>query len=434
MRIAVLAVGTRGDVEPLVALGAGLRAAGHDVTMATGTRYARPVHSAGLAFAPLEGDPHDLLAGVHAFAWRSAGRSPLRFGAELRRLAEPLADALLEEAWAACETAEAIIWTPRTPVGYHAAEALGVPGLLAGLQPLMPDAHLACPPFPDLPLPGPLSRLYNRGGPLISEQAAWLLSRPLAERWRSRLGLRPHGLRNPYARIRARGRPILYGFSPRVVPKPTWGEQVQVTGYWFLPAAGWEVPAALDRFLAAGSAPVGITFGSVAGPAADRALQVALEALAFTGERAVVIGGDLDRIPTRLREVVLPLPDAPFDRLFPRLSMVVHHGGAGTTAAALRAGVPSVIVPFFADQPFWAQRVARMGAAPRPLAAQRVSPADMVGAFDKAMHDPGMRARAALAGRLLNQEDGVANAVRAVERAVPSPAPERAVGVQPASG
>ncbi|MBO0687868.1 MAG: glycosyltransferase, partial [Candidatus Dormibacteraeota bacterium] len=246
MRIAVLAVGTRGDVEPLIALAAGLRTAGHDVTLATGAPYARLVHSAGLAFAPLEGDSHDLLAGVQAQAWRSAGNNPARFWAQLGRLVDPLADALLEEAWSACESAEVIIWTPRTPVGYHAAEALRVPGLLAGLQPLMPDAGLACPPFPELPLPGPLYRLFNRAGPLIGEEAAWLLSRPLARRWRSRLGLRAHGLTSPYARIRARGRPIIYGFSPRVVPRPqSWGEKVQVTGYWTLPTADWPVPPAL---------------------------------------------------------------------------------------------------------------------------------------------------------------------------------------------
>jgi sterol 3beta-glucosyltransferase len=426
MRIAVLAVGTRGDVQPLVALAAGLQAAGHDVTLATGTAFARQAHGAKLSFVPLEGDPNDLLASVQAEAWRSAGHDPLNVARHLARLVAPLADELLEDAWSACADAEVIVWTPRTPVGYHAAEALGVPGLLAGLQPLTPTAEFPCPPLASLPLPGFLARAYNRGGSLIAEQGAWLLFRSMALRWRRRLGLPAPGLRSPGAKMRAQGAPILYGFSPRVVPKPAdWGKQVRLTGYWVLPAAGWEAPPALHRFLAAGSAPIGITFGNAAGEVANRAVEVALEALTFSGERAVVIGGDLDRIPARLLELVFPLADAPHEWLFPRLSMVVHHGGAGTTAAALRAGVPSVVLPFFADQPFWGRRVHRLRAGPRPVPAHRASPADLVVAFDRALHDPTIRAHASLAGRLLRAEDGVAEGVRALEEAVLAFQPER---------
>src|SRR5205807_2827329 len=220
------------------------------------------------------------------------------------------------------------------------------------------------------------------------------------------------------ARMRAQHWPILYGFSPRVVPKPaSWGEEELITGYWFNePEPRWQPPQPLERFLAESSAPIGITFGSMAGATAARAMDVALEALSFSGERAVVIGGDPDRVPARLLDHVFPLAEAPHDWLFPRLSMVLHHGGAGTTAAALRAGVPSVVVPFFDDQPFWGRRVHRIGAGPRPIAARRVSPADLVGAFDRALHDPTIRAHAALAGRLLSAEDGVRNGVLAVEQ------------------
>jgi sterol 3beta-glucosyltransferase len=194
---------------------------------------------------------------------------------------------------------------------------------------------------------------------------------------------------------------------------------VEVTGYWFYDADSWsQPPQALERFLGAGSAPIGITFGGMVGAMATRALEVALEALTFSGERAVVIGGDLDRVPSRLLDLVFPLAEAPHHSIFPRLSMVVHHGSAGTTAAALRAGVPSVVVPFFADQQFWARRVQRLGAAPNPVPASRASPADLVVAFDRAIHDPSIRAHAALAGRLVSAEDGVATAVQAIERAM----------------
>jgi sterol 3beta-glucosyltransferase len=422
MRIAVLAVGSRGDVEPFVALAAGLRTAGHEVTLATSPAYARLVHGSKLAFVPLEGDPRDLMAGAQSQAWLASGRNPARFPGHLRALVEPLADQLLEDAWAACDGAEAIVWTPLSPIGYHVAEALGVPGLLAALQPLAPNADFACPPLPHLPLPRFLSGLYNTGASLLVEHATWLLFRSMAARWRARLGLPGASLASPYARMRARGAPVAYGFSPRVVSRPrTWGEEVQVTGYWFQDAGpDWQPPQALERFLAAGSAPIGITFGNMSGRLAGRALEVALEALTFSGERAVVVGGDLDRVPSRLLDLVFPVVEVPHDWLFPRLSVVVHHGDASTTADALRAGVPSVILPFFADQPFWASRVQRVGAGPRPVPARRASPADLVVAFDRAVHDPSIRAHAALLGRLIGAEDGVGNGVLAIERALPT--------------
>jgi sterol 3beta-glucosyltransferase len=418
MRIAVLADGSRGDVQPLVALAAGLRTAGHDVTLATSPAYAQLVHGAGVAFVPLEGDPHDLMATAQGQAWQASGRNPTRFLARLRGLIDPLADQLLEASWTACEGAEAVVWTPLSPMGYHLAEALGVPGLLAALQPLTPNAEFACPPLPDLPLPRFLTRPYNAGAGLLVEQASWLLFRSMASRWRVRLGLPPASLVSPYARMRSQGAPIVYGFSPRVVPKPaSWGEQVEVTGYWLQEDDSWpQPPQALERFLAAGSAPIGITFGSMTGAIATRALEAALEALSFSGERAVVIGGNLDRVPSRLLDLVFPLAEAPHDGLFPRLSMIVHHGAADTTAAALRVGLPSVVMPFFADQQFWAHRVHRLGAGPRPVPARRASPADLVVAFDRALHDPSIRAHAALAGRLLAAEDGVGNAVLAIGR------------------
>jgi sterol 3beta-glucosyltransferase len=437
MRIAVLAVGSRGDVEPYVALAAGLRAAGHDVTLATSPAYARLVHGSKLAFVPLEGDPYDLVPGAQSQAWRASGRNPARFPARLRALVEPLADQLLEDSWAACVGAEAIIWTPLSPIGYHVAEALGVPAILAALQPLAPNADFACPPLPALRLPRLLSGLYNTGASLLVEQATWLLFRSMASRWRARLVLPPARLVNPYARMRAKGEPIVYGFSPRVVSRPrNWGEQVEVTGYWFHDAGpDWQPPQALERFLAEGSAPIGITFGGLTGALATRALEVALEALTFSGERAVVVGGDLDRVPSRLLDLVFPVVEAPHDWLFPRLSMIAHHGDASTTADALRAGVPSVILPFFGDQPFWGSRVQRIGAGPRPVPARRVSPADLVVAFDRALHDPSIRAHAALLGRLIGAEDGVGNGVLAIERALATvrTEPETAVRAVPSA-
>ncbi|MFJ3216488.1 glycosyltransferase [Kitasatospora sp. NPDC086801] len=221
---------------------------------------------------------------------------------------------------------------------------------------------------------------------------------------RARLGL-PAGAPSAAADIR----PVFHGFSPLVVPRPEdWPSRVEVAGYWW-PARpdGWQPPTELVDFLQAGPPPVFIGFGSMAPEQGERLSELVAAAVKRAGVRAVVQEGwaDLD-----VRgDDVLAIGDVPHDWLFPRAAAVVHHAGAGTTAAGLRAGVPALPVPVMADQPFWASRLRRLGVAPRPLPFQDLTAEALGDAITACLSEPAHRHRAAELARGIAAEDGAAS-------------------------
>ena len=206
--------------------------------------------------------------------------------------------------------------------------------------------------------------------------------------------------------------PVAYGFSPAVLPRPrNWREWIQVTGYWFLPEAEWTPPAALADFLAAGKPPVYVGFGSMADRDPQRLTGIILDALQRSEQRAVIQAGWGGLQPGDLPETAFPLDPAPHNWLFPRVAAVIHHGGAGTTASALRAGVPSIVVPFFGDQFFWGQTVARLGVSPGVLDRRKLSVERLADFIRAAVQDPELRSRAAALGERIRAEAGVEQAV-----------------------
>jgi sterol 3beta-glucosyltransferase len=233
--------------------------------------------------------------------------------------------------------------------------------------------------------------------------------------WRRELGLPPRADRDR----RAESVATLYPVSEAVVARPgDWPATTRLTGYWFLddPAP---LPPDLEAFLESGPPPFVVGFSSLVGRDPGARTRTVLEALTAVGERAVLVAGwgglDGSALPAGLRGRVHVTAAAPFERLFPRALAVVHHGGAGTTAEALRAGVPSLVVPFFGDQPFWGARVAALGVGPAPIPQARLEPAGLRRALERLRDDAGMRAAAADLGARLRAEDGVAVAVGALE-------------------
>jgi UDP:flavonoid glycosyltransferase YjiC (YdhE family) len=216
--------------------------------------------------------------------------------------------------------------------------------------------------------------------------------------------------------------PAIYGYSAHVIPRPPdWNANARVCGYWFLDAPPDFVPPAdLMRFLDAGAPPVYIGFGSMNNRDPEATAALVLDALSQTGQRGVLLTGWSGLHAEDLPDTVFKLDAIPHDWLFPRMAAVVHHGGIGTTAAGLRAGVPSVVVPFFGDQPFWGARVYRLGVGAKPIPRKRLTAARLAEAISTVTEDMVLRERAAALGERIRAEDGVARAVEAVEALTPA--------------
>jgi sterol 3beta-glucosyltransferase len=213
------------------------------------------------------------------------------------------------------------------------------------------------------------------------------------------------------------GVPILYGYSALVLPKPTdWGDHLQVSGYWILDGPkGYQPETRLLQFLNAGSPPVYIGFGSMVDHEREVITRLIVDALDLADCRGILLGGWSNLGGEELPETILVIDYAPHEWLFPRMAAVVHHGGAGTTASGFRAGVPSIIVPFFADQFFWGWRVEQLGAGPAPIPRKLLTAEALAGAIRQALEDPEIRSRSSKQGQALRQEDGVAQGVEALE-------------------
>jgi sterol 3beta-glucosyltransferase len=226
-----------------------------------------------------------------------------------------------------------------------------------------------------------------------------------------------------YATLDIVAEPILYGYSRHVVPiPPDWGAWLHVTGYWFEGTdPTYQPPAELATFLAAGSPPVYVGFGSMTDQEGEAVTRIVIDALKQAGQRGILLGGWANLGAGDLPPSILRIADAPHDWLFPRMAAVVHHGGAGTTAAGLASGVPSIVVPFFADQPFWGRRVAALGAGPAPIPRKQLTAERLAAAIRQAVGDAEMQRRAANLGALIRSEDGVTAAVSVVEKLVASP-------------
>jgi sterol 3beta-glucosyltransferase len=420
MRFTLLAYGSRGDVQPYVALGAGLRRAGHEVCLAAPAMFEPFVAGYGLEFAPLAGDPAQLVQ--QAVERAGPGATLLGLARVVLEHALPIAAEVMRGCMSACQGSDAIIHSLLlTTAGYEIARLLDVPDFSALIFP----AFAPTGAFPNQGMPAlPLGPVYNRLTHRFFSALYWHGGR-LGYSWvRRKHPELPRLTTWPFDPKNERVTPILYGFSPKIIPRPPdWGAHVHVTGYWFLDAApGWRPPPALVEFLASGPPPVFVGFGSTISRDVGDLAAIALAALADTGQRGLLLSGWGGLAPADLPDNVFPIEDAPFAWLFPRMKAVVHHGGVGTTADALRAGVPSIIVPFTADQPYWGRRIQQLGVGPAPIDHRQLTAGRLAEAIRIATTDEALRRRAADLGARLRAEDGVTRALEIVDRAVSTPA------------
>ncbi|MFD8706455.1 glycosyltransferase [Kitasatospora sp. NPDC059648] len=400
MRILIMAAGSYGDVAPYTGLGVRLRGEGHEVALAAPEAFRELVSGSGLTFRSLPVDPRG------GASEGNEGRSSLlaRAAAFVERLGDGLADA------AAPGADLLLLATTTAPLGWHLAEAMEVPSIGVYLQPTLPTGE-----FPPVVGPGrSLGRWGNRAAGELGQRVVDRLHAGAARRLRMRLGLPGH---SQTARRRAVERadwPILHGFSSALVPRPAdWRRGLAVVGNWWPHvAADYRLPAEVEDFLRAGPPPVFIGFGSMAAGQGERLSGLAVEALRRARVRGVLQSG-WSGLGSR-EDDVLTIGELPHSHLFPRMAAVVHHAGAGTAAATLRAGVPSVPVPVAADQPFWAGRITRLGAATGPIPFAALTAARLGEAVRQAVEDRSYRDRAESVARRMAGEDGAARVVQAV--------------------
>jgi UDP:flavonoid glycosyltransferase YjiC (YdhE family) len=415
MRITIFAAGSRGDIQPCVVLGRGLQRAGFEVRLAAPENFAGFIQEHGLYVHPLRGDVQQIMAGDTGRDFMESGSAnPIRSIRAVRTMLGPVAMQMAADALEACREADALIsLSVFATFASSIAEAWGIPLIDVEPTPMLPTGAF---PAPGWPVQRNLGSLHNRLSGFAMLQVIWLWYRPYVNEFRKQHGLPPYGSASFYRILKST--PLLGAYSPMVVPRPPdWPEGARITGYWFPEeGAGWRPAPELQAFLEAGDPPVYVGFGSMAGRNPQQFAGLVLEALAKSGQRGVLLTGwgGMQAVPAP--EDVFVLDSAPHSWLFPRMAAVVHHGGAGTTAEGLRAGLPTVIVPFILDQPFWGKRVRALGVGPQPIPRKNLAAENLAHAIDAAVTQPEIRQRAARLGEAIRAEDGVGKAVDLIKQ------------------
>ena len=406
MRFVTVTYGTEGDARPLAALNRALIDAGHEARLLADISTLGSAAALGVPAIAIAGDIKAAFQHGDALA-RVVGKGGgfADTAKALAHLANANAEAWMRETLEAARGCDAVIVGGLAAfVGLSVAEHLGIAAIGTGLIPITPTAEF---PSPFL-RPGMIPSWLNRTSHRVVNGLIWRAFRARTNAARAgTMGLAPR-------RRLWTDHPMLYGISPSLLPRPRdWPNNAVICGQWVPPATGWTPPAALAAFLAAGEPPLYVGFGSMAG--LDRRTLLAALLPAVGGRRALFYPGWSGVEPSDLPANFLTIGDTPHDWLFPRVSVVVHHGGGGTSHSAVRAGVPSVAVPFAGDQFFWADRLQRAGVASPSVAAKDVT-ASALGRGITLAESAGMRSRASALGAAMSAEDGLGRAVAQIER------------------
>lgn len=416
MKITILALGSRGDVHPHIALGMGLQDAGYEVRIATHTIFETLVLSSGLAFLPVRSNPIELHRSQYFQKVCESDNVGIHTILNYYREQKMFMLEMFHDVWDACRSTDVILQSLFCYyIGSQIAEKLNVPAISVFVQPMYPT-----PAFPVVYLQRNLGSILNRLSWFIDEINSWLPYRSMVNKLRKEvLNLPPIPLFiNHISQWRKKQKLIIFGISPTVVPKPKdWGDHIHITGYWFLDCtSNWQPTADLVDFLSAGPQPVYIGFGSMTTRKTKETTDKILRALKRTKQRGLIATGWGGLEGTNLPDYVFQVESVPHDWLFPQMAVVVHHGGAGTTASGLRAGIPSIVVPFALDQPFWGERIASLGVGPDPIPFRRLSVERLENAITVGVNDKEMRGRAAKLGERIRSEEGVTSAVELIHR------------------
>lgn len=412
MKIGIQTWGSEGDVRPFLALANGLRTAGHEVTLVVthvtnkdytglGASFGVPVRQAGIL------DP-DLA--------KHAGEALVRETNILRQvyiicrdLFDPVDHDMLREAKRLCRENDLVIGHFLVHPLKTAAELSGKPHISVFLAPLLPSAHFPPPGVPNLGMF--MNALFWRLGGFVMDR----MFLPRVNAMRRAEGLPPamSSMRDAFRSSRLN----LVASSPSLFPPlPDWDPTIQLCGAFHLPerAGPPALPAALQRFLAEGRPPVYMTIGSMsaADPSFEGTLLLFTEAVRLAGCRAII---QTENPPMERTNDVLYIQHAEHHLVFPCCALVVHHGGAGTTHSASRAGCPSIVLEHVTDQAFWGGVLHRAGIAAPLLRRRTVTAAVLARAISTVLSSSSMRERASRIGECMRREDGVKRAIELIE-------------------
>lgn len=414
MQITIFAAGSRGDIQPCILLGRALQRAGYQVLLAAPENYADFVQRHALQFHPLRGDVQQIMASETGRGFMENGSANLiKQIRTMRTMIGPIALQMAQDALEACRDSQALISLGVfAPIASSIVELLGIPLINVEPTPLLPTRAF---PAPGWPVQRNLGGLHNRLSGIAMLQVIWQWYGPFINGFRKRFGLPPYTSSSFYHLLRTTL--LLGAYSPRVIPHPPdWPESAYITGYWFPDEpTEWQPPDQLKAFLEAGDPPVYVGFGSMAGRNPEKTARLVLEALGISGQRGLLFTGWGGMRAIQVPDNVFVIDSAPHNWVFPRMAAVVHHGGAGTTAEGLRAGIPSVILPYMVDQPFWGKRVEALGVGPEPIPRKKLTAERLAQAIQTAVKRPAIKQRAASLGQAIRSEDGLSNAVSKVE-------------------
>lgn len=427
MHFTFLTVGSRGDVQPYIALARGLQKEGHRVRIATHAEFGKWIESFSIEFCEIGGDPAELMK-----ICIENGTFTLAFVRESVTKFRGWLDDLLLSCWHACQGTDVIIESPSAIAGIHIAEALRIPYYRAFT---MPWTRTRSYPHAFAVPSRRAGGNYNYMSYVIFDQVFWRASAGQINAWRKKcLRLMPTNM----DKLEQHKIPFLYNFSPSLVPKPLdWSDWIHVCGFWFLDNADetgssqiWQAPKELIDFIAKAKEDqkkiVYIGWGSIVIADADAVLQTVIEAVRKSDVCAIISRGWSDRLQeskdpaTKVEEAgddvwrnIFTIQSVPHDWLFPQMDAACHHGGSGTLGASLRAGIPTIVRPFFGDQFFWASQVESLqigvSVANKPFTVDTFA-----NALRLCTTDVRMKRNARTLADSIAKEKGVANAIRAI--------------------
>jgi sterol 3beta-glucosyltransferase len=418
MRIAITTLGTRGDLQPFIALSLGLKDAGYDVVLISAKNEEEFVKSYDLKFIALNVDIQKIMEGPE-IQEMTKGDNPVRFILSHMNGSKKLKQSMIttqHEIWDACQGSDAIIFHPGMPIGYFIAKEFGKTSIMANPFPTTPTRE-----YPSILFyKGPrLGWFYNLLTHLIFEKVFWALVKPaIKEFWSENVKSKIDLLTPPMRQQVKSGMPVINGYSEYLFHRPEdWPENIHTTGSWIIQnESSWTPQPELIKFIKKGQPPIFIGFGSMKDINKFReTFKIIVKALQISNQRGVIgLGWNSLSISEPIPDNVFLIDNVPFTWLFPQMAAVVHHGGAGTTSIGLTAGKPTIIVPFNADQPAWGKRVFELGVGARPIPKKKLTADKLASAIQYALN-PEVVAKAEELGQKLRKENGVDTAVKIID-------------------